>query len=104
MVKKQGRKAQGKAAATKAKAASLHIGLNSVSAAGYDGWTGPLAACEFDANDMAALAKAKGMNPTVLLTKKGTRANVLAGIRGPSRLPGIPLACRSRPAPLDQLV
>jgi metacaspase-1 len=71
------------AAATKAspKALSLHIGLNGVSAAAYGGWDGPLAACEFDANDMAAIARSKGMKPTVLLTKKGTRSNVLAGMR-----------------------
>ena len=43
------------------KARSLHIGLNEVSGAAYGGWTGPLAACEFDANDMAAIAKSKGM-------------------------------------------
>ena len=66
---------------TPAKALSLHIGLNGVSAAAYSGWDGPLAACEFDANDMAAIAKKKGMKPTVLLTKKATRANALAGIR-----------------------
>jgi hypothetical protein len=60
---------------------SLHIGLNEVSSAAYAGWTGPLAACEFDANDMAAIARQKGMKPTVLLTKKGTRANVLAALR-----------------------
>lgn len=60
---------------------SLHIGINEVSAAHYEGWTGPLAACEFDANDMAAIAKTRGIKPTVLLTKKGTRANVLASIR-----------------------
>ncbi len=62
-------------------AQSLHIGLNEVSAADYSGWSGPLAACEFDANDMAAIAKTRGMKSTVLLTKKGTRANVLAAIR-----------------------
>jgi hypothetical protein len=85
MAKKRGSKTQGKAAATNPKATSLHVGLNAVSAAGYDGWTGPLAACEFDANDMAAIAKAKGMKPTVLLTTKGTRANVLAGIRAAAK-------------------
>ena len=67
------------------KSLSLHIGLNAVSAAAYAGWDGPLAACEFDANDMAAIAKAKGMKSTVLLTKKGTRANVLAGMRGAAK-------------------
>ena len=65
----------------KPQALSLHIGLNEVSAAAYSGWTGPLSACEFDAKDMAAIAKSKGMKSTVLLTKKGTRANVLAAIR-----------------------
>ena len=74
-----------KAVAAKARGISLHIGLNSVSAAAYEGWDGPLAACEFDANDMAAVAKAKGMKPSVLLTKKGTRANVLAGIRAAAK-------------------
>ena len=67
------------------KSLSLHIGLNAVSAAAYAGWDGPLAACEFDANDMAAIAKAKGMKSTVLLTKKGTRANVLAGLRSAAK-------------------
>ncbi len=69
----------------KAQGLSLHIGLNSVSPAAYSGWSGPLAACEFDANDMAAIAQAKGMKPSVLLTKKGTRANVLAGIRSAAK-------------------
>jgi metacaspase-1 len=64
-----------------AKAQSLHIGLNGVSAAAYEGWDGPLAACEFDAKDMAAIARAKGMKASVLLTKKATRAAVLAGLR-----------------------
>jgi len=72
-------------AASKAKAISLHIGLNAVSGGAYGGWTGPLAACEFDANDMAAIAKSKGMKSTVLLTKKGTRANALSGIRGAAK-------------------
>jgi hypothetical protein len=69
-------------AASKAPAGiSLHIGLNAVSAAAYSGWDGPLAACEFDANDMAAIAKSKRMKSTVLLTKKATRAHVLAVMR-----------------------
>ncbi len=68
-----------------AKAISLHIGLNGVSADAYSGWDGPLAACEFDANDMAALAKTRGMKPTVLLTKKATRANALAGLRSAAK-------------------
>ncbi len=63
------------------KALSLHLGLNAVSASAYGGWTGPLAACEFDANDMASIAAQKGMKSTVLLTRKATRANALAGMR-----------------------
>ena len=62
-------------------AISLHLGLNSVNPAHYGGWDGPLAACEFDANDMAALAKSRGMKPTVLLTAKATRAALLAQLR-----------------------
>ena len=73
------------AAITRPKGISLHIGLNNVSPDAYAGWDGPLAACEFDANDMEALAKAKGMKPTVLLTKKATRASVLAGMRGAAK-------------------
>jgi len=72
-------------AAAKPKALSLHLGLNGVSAAAYGGWDGPLAACEFDANDMAAIAKSKGMKPTVLLTRKATRAHLLSGMRGAAK-------------------
>ncbi len=68
------------------KALSLHLGLNGVSAAAYEGWDGPLAACEFDANDMAAIARGKGMKPMVLLTKKATRAALLAGMRSAAKV------------------
>ena len=64
-----------------AKGMSLHIGLNAVSPAAYGGWSGDLAACEFDAKDMAAIATSRGMKSTVLLTKKGTRAQTLAAMR-----------------------
>jgi hypothetical protein len=69
----------------KAKALSLHIGLNAVGAAAYGGWDGPLAACEFDADDMAAVARKQGMKPTILLTKKATRAAVLAAMRSAAK-------------------
>lgn len=65
----------------KARALSLHLGLNRVSAAAYEGWEGPLAACEFDARDMASLARSQGMTPTVLLTQKATRAALISGMR-----------------------
>jgi len=69
----------------KGKAMSLHIGLDRVDAAAYAGWDGPLAACEFDANDMAAIASAAAMKPVVLLTKKATRAAVLARLRAAAK-------------------
>jgi len=69
------------ATTVKQNALSLHIGLNGVSGAAYGGWDGPLSACEFDARDMAVIAKAQGMKPTVLLTKKATRAAMLAALR-----------------------
>ena len=46
--------------ASKHAARSLHIGLNAVAPAHYGGWSGPLAACEFDANDMADVARSRG--------------------------------------------
>ena len=45
----------------RAKAIALHLGLNAVDPNAYGGWDGPLAACEFDAHDMAAIAASKGM-------------------------------------------
>lgn len=66
---------------SKPKGLSLHIGLNAVSPSAYGGWSGDLTACEFDAKDMAAIAKSQGMKPTVLLTKQGTRAKTLTAMR-----------------------
>ncbi len=81
----------GKVAVTplkKPQALSLHIGINEVSAAHYEGWTGPLAACEFDAHDMAALAASQGMKSTLLITKKATRSNLLTALRKAARTLG----------------
>ena len=64
---------------------SLHIGLNSVDANAYSGWDGPLAACEFDASDMATIARTRQMKTSTLLTKRATRANVLSAIRRAAR-------------------
>ena len=58
--------------ARKPKGLSVHIGLNAVSAAHYEGWSGELTACEFDARDMArgraciepALGRVAGITPT----------------------------------------
>jgi hypothetical protein len=62
--------------------ASLHIGLNAVDPKHYSGWDGQLTACEFDANDMQALAKNQGFTKvTKRLTKRATRNRVLADIK-----------------------
>ena len=79
MVKTSGKSASARGNSTKAM--SLHIGLNAVDPKHYAGWSGPLAACEFDANDMAAIAAAKKMTVKVLLTKSATRKEVLAAMR-----------------------
>lgn len=60
---------------------SLHLGLNAVDAKHYQGWSGELFACEFDAKDMQALAKSCKMQSTILLTRKATRKAVLAALR-----------------------
>jgi hypothetical protein len=83
--KKNTKSTKKSAKSTKKKAApvamSLHIGVNELDPNHYGGWSGPLDACEFDATDMAAIAKSKQMAATILLTKRATRKAVLAGIR-----------------------
>jgi hypothetical protein len=58
------------------KGISLHIGLNTVDPNHYDGWSGPLTACEADADDMEALARSKLFTTQRLLTKAATRGAV----------------------------
>lgn len=60
---------------------SLHIGLNSVDPAHYAGWSGPLNACEADAEDMEAIAKAAGFKTETLMTPKGTREALIKSIK-----------------------
>lgn len=65
-----------------AKGISLHIGLNSVDPNHYQGWDGRLTACEFDAKDMAAIAKkSKFETSTLLLTKTATATAVSDAIK-----------------------
>jgi metacaspase-1 len=59
---------------------SIHIGINSVDPAHYDGWEGTLMACEFDANDMEKLAQSRDFEPTKLLTQQATADAVTAEI------------------------
>jgi len=64
-----------------ARGISLHIGLNSVDPKHYAGWSGPLQACEADAEDMRDLARQQGFEPTaLLLSSDGTRKAVVDGI------------------------
>ena len=55
---------------------ALTIGLNSVDPKHYAGWSGELNACEADAEDMAAIAKAKKYKVKMLLTTSATRNQV----------------------------
>ena len=59
---------------------SIHIGVNSVDPDHYNGWSGPLNACENDAEDMANLASKNDFSSTILLTKEATRDNVIATV------------------------
>ncbi|HMO45217.1 MAG TPA: caspase family protein [Rubrivivax sp.] len=72
-------------AAAKPRGLALNIGLNSVNPKHYGGWTGDLAACEFDAKDMAALAAGRGIKATQLLTKDATRAKLLSALRAAAK-------------------
>lgn len=59
---------------------SLHIGVNEVDPAHYDGWDGALSGCENDAATMRAIATSDGFDPTTLLTRNATAGNVLTEI------------------------
>ncbi len=63
-----------------AKGISIHIGLNTVDPAHYNGWDGQLQACEFDANDMKKIAEAKGFDSTIMLSKQATAEAVSEAI------------------------
>jgi metacaspase-1 len=77
-----------KPSATKARSMALHIGLNAVDPEHYGGWSGDLAACEFDAKDMAAIARSRGMKSTTLLTPAATRGRTLGALRAAAKALG----------------
>ena len=58
------------------KGISINIGLNTVNPKHYAGWDGQLIACENDAEDMGDIAKSKGFDYTMILTKEATVDNV----------------------------
>jgi len=51
---------------------SIHVGLNGVDPDQYEGWDGKLNACEADANDMEAIAKAHDFETHKILTADAT--------------------------------
>jgi metacaspase-1 len=59
-----------------ARGISAHLGLNAVDPVHYRGRSGRLTACEFDANDMAAIASSAGFETNTLLTSACTRVAV----------------------------
>ncbi|HZI93547.1 MAG TPA: caspase family protein, partial [Patescibacteria group bacterium] len=62
------------------KGISIHIGLNRVDPVHYGGWDGQLAACEFDAKDMRAMARAQGFTTNILLTAAASSGAVTRAI------------------------
>ncbi|TBD24988.1 caspase family protein [Rhizobium ruizarguesonis] len=64
---------------------SLHIGLNAVDPGHYAGWSGPLNACEFDAQDIYEIAGGLGYDANLLLTANATRDNVAGEIERAAR-------------------
>lgn len=68
-----------------ARGVSVHVGLNRVDPGHYtDGqgrpWEGRLVACESDAKDMQAVAKAQGFDSLLLLSEQATSQKVIAAI------------------------
>src|SRR5258705_11962887 len=61
------------------KGLSIHIGLNHVDPAQYEGWDGALNACVADAKDMRALAKKRGFKENLLLLDEDATAGAVNG-------------------------
>ena len=59
-----------------ARGMALTIGLNGVDPAFYSGWDGPLSACEWDAQDMADIARENRFEVKTLKTSAATRGAV----------------------------
>jgi metacaspase-1 len=61
-------------------ARSIHIGLNYVDPAGYNGWNGKLSGCINDATDMQAMADSLGYSSTKLIDSDATTYRVVSEI------------------------
>jgi hypothetical protein len=66
-------------------AISIHVGLNEVDPKHYQGWSGKLVACEFDANDMEKLASERGFDSEKLLTKEATAEALTSALQNASQ-------------------
>jgi metacaspase-1 len=64
-----------------AKGLSIHIGLNTVDPAHYNGWDGRLQACEYDAQDMQRIAEAEGFESTIILTQEAIAERVSTALQ-----------------------
>ncbi len=65
-----------------AKGISIHIGLNHVDPAHYEGWDGALNACVADATDMRALAKKRGFKENLMLLDEAATASAVTAAIG----------------------
>lgn len=63
-----------------ARGISVHIGLNKVDPAHYDGWDGTLTACEFDAEAMLEIAEKRGFETSILRTAEAGSEAVLGAV------------------------
>lgn len=63
-----------------ARGASIHIGLNAVDPARYEGWDGALRGCVPDAQAMQSLAAKKGFQTSMLLDRQATAQAVTDAI------------------------
>jgi metacaspase-1 len=64
---------------------SIHVGLNRVDPDHYLGWDGELLGCEFDANDMAELAAASGLQTQTLLTEEARAKGFVSAMENASQ-------------------
>jgi len=64
------------------KGIALHIGVNRVDPDHYAGWSGPLKACEADADTVMDIAASQGFQCRLLKTADATRSAVITGIEG----------------------
>jgi hypothetical protein len=64
---------------------SIHIGLNRVDPAAYNGWDGALGGCVNDANSMRDIAASLGYAHRLLLNEQATSLRVLEEISGAAR-------------------